>query len=152
MIPLLIALYDYWRNQRGRPNQKWIAPEGPSNAHLRMFIAVASRAHFYLCRSRFRNVLSAVFIMAGGLLVTTFDEGRQSTYICPIISGLHPRFRMYRFLSVIMDTLILISAAEFCREGNRSRDGRKKQAMVSWGYGFLVSLPTCDQRCIIEMI
>ncbi|KNG81319.1 capsular associated protein [Aspergillus nomiae NRRL 13137] len=137
MIPFLIALYDYWRNQRGRPNPEWIAPEGPSNAHLRMFVTVASRAYFYLCRSRLRNVFSAVFLMTAGLLVATFDDGRQSTYICPSISGLHPRFRAYRFLSVALDTLILIGAAELCREGNRSRDGRKKQALVSWGCGFL---------------
>ncbi|RMZ40520.1 hypothetical protein AFCA_003781 [Aspergillus flavus] len=149
MIPFLIALYDYWRNQRGRPNQKWTAPEGPSNAHLRMLVAVVSRAHSYVCRSRLRNVLSAVFLMAGGLLVTSFDEGRQSTYICPIISGLHPRFRAYMSLGVTLDTLILIGAAELCREGNSSRDGRKKQALVSWGYSFLGVAVICTIAAFI---
>lgn len=137
MIPFLVALYDYWRNQRGRPNVKWTAPEGPSNAHLRTLVVAIRRAHFYLCQSRLRNVLSAIFLMTGGHLLATFNEGRQSTYICPITSGLYPRLRMYRSLSVLLDVLILIGAAEFCREGTRSRDGKKKQALVSWGYGFL---------------
>ncbi|KAE8351845.1 hypothetical protein BDV28DRAFT_12181 [Aspergillus coremiiformis] len=137
VIPFLVALYDYWRNQRGRPNQKWTAPEGPTNAHLRKLVVVANRAYFFLCHSRLRNVLSAIFLMAGGLLLTTFHDGRQSTYICPITSGLYPRLRMYRFLNIILDTLILIGAAEFFQGGARPRDRRKKQALASWGYSFL---------------
>jgi hypothetical protein len=90
--------------------------------------------------------------MAGGLLLISFDEGRQTTYICPITSGLYPRLRVYRLLGVILDSLILIGAAELHREGTRSSDGNKKQALVSWAYSFLVSLPNWSRDVAMKTI
>ncbi|KAE8148019.1 hypothetical protein BDV25DRAFT_23602 [Aspergillus avenaceus] len=133
-IPFLVSLYDFWRNQRGRSVQRWTSPEGPTNVYIRKIISLSSRICFYVCQSRFKNVLSAAFLLFGGLLAITFQEGSHSTYICPITSGLHPRLQAYRFLGVLLDSLILISATEIYKEGSSSRDGRKKNALATWAY------------------
>ncbi|XHF98209.1 hypothetical protein AWENTII_001774 [Aspergillus wentii] len=75
--------------------------------------------------------------MVGGLMVSSFYEGRQSTYICPITSGLATGTRAFRLLSVLLDSLILIAAGELSREGTKSQEGTGKQTLRSWGYAFL---------------
>ncbi|PWY87007.1 hypothetical protein BO70DRAFT_370024 [Aspergillus heteromorphus CBS 117.55] len=136
-IPFLVALYDYWRNQRSRPVQEWSAPERPQNAQLRAIVACVSRVNSFLFRGRFRYIISACFLLASGYLITTFGDGLQSTYICPITSSAHLRLRAFKILATIIDSLILIGAAELACEGARSGESRRKHALVSWGWSLL---------------
>ncbi|KKK12878.1 hypothetical protein ARAM_006505, partial [Aspergillus rambellii] len=137
LIPFVIALYDFWRTQRSRPVQTWIAPDRPQNPRLRFLVATASRIHFWAFQSRFRYILSAAFLAASGLLVSSFHDGRQSSYICPILSGQHLRQRIFKIFNLILDSITLIGAAELSGEGARPREGRRKQTLVSWGYTLL---------------
>ncbi|OOF97314.1 glycosyltransferase family 90 protein [Aspergillus carbonarius ITEM 5010] len=136
-IPFFLALYDYWRNQRSQPTQRWTAPEYPQKAHLRAIVTFVSRVHSFLFRSRWRYVIPAFFLLTSGYITTTFGDGLQSTYICPITSGQSARLRAFKILAVILDSLILIGAAELASEGVRSGDNRRKHGLVSWAYSLL---------------
>lgn len=102
-----------------------------------MPFTIASRVRFLVIQSRLRYVISAALLAASGVLVSSFDNGRESTFICPIISGEHARQRMLKILSLVFDTLVLIGAAELSGEGTH-RDGRRKQTLLAWGCGLVV--------------
>lgn len=135
-IPFVVSLYDYWRNQRHRAVEKPVVTESASRGRLRKLLALCRRAYLSLCQCRPRYVISAAFVLAGGLITSRF-HGRESTYICPIISGLAPRLHAFTVLGVFLDSLILIGAVELCRDA-RPHEVRK-HTLVSWGYGLLVS-------------
>lgn len=78
--------------------------------------------------------------MIGGLVASEFQAGIQSTYICPISSGQYSLLRFIRILSVLLDSLILISLSELFRESTRAREGKNKHILVSCGYGLIVSV------------
>jgi len=78
--------------------------------------------------------------MVGGMITSSFHDGIESTHICPITSGLGPHLRALRAFSAILDSVILIAAAEMFREGIRTPEGKRKQSPISWGYCLLVSL------------
>ena len=78
--------------------------------------------------------------MVGGYITSSFHEGRQSTYICPITSSLGPHMRTVRVFGTILDVIIMIAAAELSRENVRPQE-KKKQFPISWGYCLLVSHP-----------
>ena len=137
-----MALYDYWRNQRNRPVAKWSAPERPQNAHLRAIATFASRMHNFLFQSRLRYVIAAFFLLTGGYITITFSHGLESTYICPNTSSVYTRMRVFTIFSLILDSLILIGAAELASEGSRSGDTIRKPPLASWAYSLLVR--QCD--------
>lgn len=136
-IPFLVSIYDYWRNQRYQATEKPVVTDSLRGCFRTLF-TLCRRAYFSLCQSRLRYVISAAFVLAGGLITSRFDDGKESTYICPITSGLAPRLHIFKILSVFLDSLILIGAAELSRDA-RPHEARK-QTLVSWGYGLLVSL------------
>lgn len=139
-IPLLVSLYDYWRNQRSQNVEKSFVADSPPNSKLRILITIYKRAYSKISQSRLRYVISAAFLFAGGLITSRFGDGKESTYICPIVSGLGPRLHIFQVLDVLLDSLILIGAAELSHD-TRSQDTRK-QTLLSWGYGLLVRIPT----------
>ncbi|KAL4739157.1 hypothetical protein BDV11DRAFT_215436 [Aspergillus similis] len=134
LIPFLVAIYDFWRNQRA--TQTWTQPDDAENDLLCIPITLASRLRFLLLQSRLRGIIPAALLALSGFLVTTFQDGRHSTYICPIVSGKHLRLQTLRILAFVLDCLILAGGAELSGEGVR-RDGRKIQTLLSWGYGLL---------------
>ncbi|KAL4931726.1 putative capsular associated protein [Aspergillus undulatus] len=134
LIPLFVAIYDAWRNQRAP--ERWVRPDQSEDALLRIPITIASRLRYFVLQGRLRYVISAAFLAVSGLLVASFHKGQQSTYICSIVSGQHLRQQTFRTLGLILDCVILIFAAELSGEGAR-REGKRKQALISWGYGFL---------------
>lgn len=77
--------------------------------------------------------------MVGGIITSSFNDGKESTYICPFISGLGPHLRVLRVFSAILDSVILVAAAEMFRDGIRAPEGKRKQSPISWGYCLLVS-------------
>jgi hypothetical protein len=78
--------------------------------------------------------------MIGGSVASEFQEGIQSTYICPISSGQYSLLRFFRILSLLLDSLILISLSELYKESTRAREGGTKNFLVSCGYGLIVSV------------
>ncbi|KAL2863890.1 putative capsular associated protein [Aspergillus lucknowensis] len=133
LVPLFVAIYDLWRNQRATGN--WARPNSQHNAVIRAFITIASGVRFFVLQSRLRYIVSTAFLAMSGFLAAPFST--ESTFICPIVSGQRVRQRTLNYLSLILDSLILAGAAELSSEGGRSREGRKKQAVLSWGYGLL---------------
>ena len=97
------------------------------------------RAYLILCQARIRYVISAALLLAGGSVASSFNNGRQSTFICPITSGLGPYMKSARLFSVFLDSIILIAAAELCRDHGRSLDGKRKASPLPWGFCLLVS-------------
>ncbi|KAL5052023.1 hypothetical protein BDW71DRAFT_169976 [Aspergillus fruticulosus] len=134
LIPFLIAIYDFWRNQRAA--QHWIRPDGAENDLFRIPVTLASRLRFFILQSRLRYIIPAALLAISGFLVASFQDARQSTYICPKVSGMHLRLQTFRVVGLVLDCLILAGAAELSGEEIR-RDGRKKQTLLSWGYGLL---------------
>ncbi|KAL4967906.1 putative capsular associated protein [Aspergillus stella-maris] len=134
LTPLFITLYDAWRNQRA--SERWVRPDQSEDAILRIPLTLASRIRYFVLQSRLRNVISAAFLVASGLIIDSFDKSQQSTYICTIVSGQHFRQQTLRTLGLILDSTILIFAAELSGDVAR-REGRRKQALLSWGYGLL---------------
>ncbi|KAL5366654.1 hypothetical protein BJX96DRAFT_40656 [Aspergillus floccosus] len=135
VIPFFVAIYDYWRNQRSRSIPQWSAPEGPSNPSVHRVISVLSRVHFQLCHRRLRYVISATLLLLAAVLTNSFLEARRTTYICSITSNHFALMRMAKIGTVILDFLILVGAAELSGDGVRA--GKRKHALVSWGYCFL---------------
>ncbi|KAL4916996.1 hypothetical protein BDW62DRAFT_184790 [Aspergillus aurantiobrunneus] len=133
LIPLFIAIHDLWRNQRASVD--WLRPDHVDDFLLPILALIASRVRHLALQSRFRYVLSAALIAASGASVASFHVGRQSTFICSVVSGQHLRQRSFKVISLVLDSLILIGAAELSGEGVH-RDGRK-QTLRSWGYGLL---------------
>ena len=144
VIPFFVAIYDYWRNQRTRSIPKWSAPEGPSNPSVRRVVSGLSRLHFQLCHRRLRYVISATLLLLAAVLTNSFLEARRTTYICSITSNHFSLMRTAKIGTVILDLLILVGAAELSGDGVRA--GKRKNALVSWGYCFLVSLAKSDCR------
>ncbi|KAL5338545.1 hypothetical protein BJX70DRAFT_366153 [Aspergillus crustosus] len=134
LLPFLVAIYDLFRNQRA--TEGLVRPEHSHNALIRLSTAIINRVRFFVLHSRLRYAISAALVSASGLLVLTFHNGRQSTYICPVVSGQYPRLRTFRILTLILDFLLLTGAAELSGERPR-RDGKRKHALLSWGYGLL---------------
>lgn len=94
---------------------------------------------FQLPRSKLRYVWSTAALMLGGFLVSSFHEGRNSTYICSLVLNRAPRIHAFRVLVVILDTILLIGAGELARKELRFLNGRRKHTSALWGYGLLVS-------------
>ncbi|KAL4753635.1 hypothetical protein BDW72DRAFT_201340 [Aspergillus terricola var. indicus] len=134
LIPFLVAIYDLWRNQRA--TRHWTRPDDAEDDLLCIPITLASRLRFLFLQSRLRCIIPAALLALSGFLVTTFQDARHSTYICPIVSGKHLKLQTLRILAFVLDCLILGGGAELSGEGAR-RDGRKIQTLLSWGYGFL---------------
>ncbi|GIK02407.1 hypothetical protein Aspvir_006460 [Aspergillus viridinutans] len=138
-IPFLVSIYDYWRNQRSRsiPEGSDTDSEISLNARIRTLAIIVRRVHAVFCQSRMRYVISATFLMIGGLVASEFQEGIQSTYICPISSGQYALLRFIGILSVLLDSVILISVSELFWESTRPREGRNKHFLVSCGFGLI---------------
>lgn len=136
-VPFLVSLYDYWSNQRSRPIDKSFAADSTSWKKFRILGTLYRRAYSNLCQCRIRYVIAAGFLLAGGLITSRFHDGKESTYICPIISGLALRLHIFRLLNVFLDSLILIGAAELSRDV-RTQEARRGM-LVSWSYPLLVS-------------
>ena len=135
--PFLVSLYDYWRNQRRRAIDRRTAADSALHGKFQIVVALYRQAHFGLCQCRLRYFISAVFLLAGGLITSRFQDGKDSSYICPITFGLAPRLQLFKLLNVFLDSLILIGAAELSRDA-RPQETRK-QTLFSWGYCLLVS-------------
>ncbi|KAL3481204.1 hypothetical protein BJX99DRAFT_180757 [Aspergillus californicus] len=140
LVPLSVAIYDSWRNQRAASS--WTRPDHRPNILLRLSVTIASRIRFFVLQSRMRYVISAAFLALSGLLVESFNHGSQSTYICSIVSGQHLRQQTFRILCLILDFLILVGAAELSEEEPRPLEGRKKQTLLTWGYS-LIGIVVC---------
>ncbi|KAL4979493.1 hypothetical protein BDW66DRAFT_103423 [Aspergillus desertorum] len=134
LIPLLLAIYDFWCKQR--PAQNWIRPGTTGNNLFCILITLASRLRFFVLQSRLRYIIPAALLAISGFLVASFQDARQSTYICPIVSKKHLRLQTFSVLGLVLDCLILAGAAELSGDGVH-RDGRKRQTLLSWGYGLL---------------
>jgi hypothetical protein len=78
--------------------------------------------------------------MIGGLVASEFQEGIQSTYICPISSGQYSLVRFISILNVLLDSVILIGVSELFRESTEPREGRNTHFLVSCGFGLIVSV------------
>jgi hypothetical protein len=154
-IPFLVSIYDYWRNQRSRsiPDGSDADSEISLNARIRKLVSTARRLHALFCQSRMRYVISAAFLMIGGLMASEFQKGIQSTYICPISSGQYSLLRFISILSVLLDTAILISVSELFRESTGPREGRNKHFLISCGFGLIVSVLFTGWSCgLMQMI
>ncbi|KAL4802666.1 hypothetical protein BDV18DRAFT_146272 [Aspergillus unguis] len=140
LVPFVIAIHDVFRNQRA--TESWIRPDHSHGALLRIPRAIASRLQHALFHSRLRYVISALFLAISGSMVASFKDGQQSTYICPIVTGQHRRQQTFQLLGLIFDSLILIGASELFGDITR-RDGKRKQALQSWGFGLLGTVLIC---------
>ncbi|RHZ47897.1 hypothetical protein CDV55_100671 [Aspergillus turcosus] len=138
-IPFLVSIYDYYRNQRSRAIPEASDQDSgiPLNGRIRKLVIIVRRLHEVICQSHMRYVISAAFLMIGGIVASEFQAGIQSTYICPISSGQYSLLRFFRILSVLLDSLILISLSELFKESTRAREGKNKHFLVSCGYGLI---------------
>lgn len=136
LIPLIIAAYDVCRCQRA--TESWTRPEKSRGALLRIPVALASRVRFFVLQSRLRYLASAALLAISGSMVTSFRNGQQSTYICPIASGEHWKQKTFKVLSLVFDSLIIIGASELSGVKN-CREGKWRETLQYWGYGLLVS-------------
>ncbi|KAL1970526.1 hypothetical protein VTN77DRAFT_4170 [Rasamsonia byssochlamydoides] len=126
VIPFLISIYDYVRHERSRTTKRDSLP-----------VRAIFKPFRFLLRSGLRYVIPAALLMVAGLLASSFHEGRRSTYICPIIFNQALRIRTFQILCVVLDTLLLICAAELLRTGTHSKLSRGRSAPVEWGIGLL---------------
>ncbi|KAI9372784.1 hypothetical protein BJX61DRAFT_542363 [Aspergillus egyptiacus] len=134
-IPLLVAIYDSWRCRR--PATSSTPSDHPKNVLLRLPVTIASRVRFFFLQSRLRYVISAAFLAASCILVQSFHHGSESNFICPIVSGQYVRQRTFSLICLVLDSVILVCAAELSDEGAHHYDGTKKQDLLSWGYSLI---------------
>ncbi|KAF4265572.1 hypothetical protein KXW98_001325 [Aspergillus fumigatus] len=139
VIPFLVSIYDYWRNRRSRSitDGSDADSEISLDAWIHQLVNTARRLYAFFCQSRMRYVISAAFLMIGGLVASEFQEGIQSTYICPISSGQYSLVRFISILNVLLDSVILIGVSELFRESTEPREGRNTHFLVSCGFGLI---------------
>ncbi|KKA25076.1 Capsular associated protein [Rasamsonia emersonii CBS 393.64] len=125
-IPFLISLYDYVRHERSKTVKR---DSGPVRTIFKPFR--------FLLRSSLRYVVPAALLMVSGLLVSSFHDGRNLTYICPIVTKLALRIRTFKILCLVLDTLLLICAAELLGTVRHSKLSRGREAPIEWGVGLL---------------
>jgi hypothetical protein len=138
-IPFVISLYDYWRNQRSRQVDRYVPTQRFEELPLQVVYSVPRRSFYYLTQSRFRGLIAAAFLSAGGLLASSLSAGTRSTYVCPIVVYGASGLRSYKLFNVLADSVILIGVTELCRSGAQFDDTRRKRALAFLGAGLLVS-------------
>ena len=139
VIPFVISLYDYWRNQRSRRVDGYVPTKRLEKLPLQVVYSVSHRSFYYLTQSRSRGLIAAAFLSVGGLLASSLLAGTRSTYICPIVSHGTSRLQSYRLFNLFADSVLLIGITELCRMGTQYDDARRKRALTFLGAGFLVS-------------
>lgn len=85
-------------------------------------------------------MISTALLALGGLLASSFDRGRASTYICSIVSGHNWRIPLFRAIAVLLDSALLIGLSQIYREWLQSPEQERKLMARQWGNLFLVSL------------
>ncbi|KAG0161503.1 hypothetical protein PDIDSM_9037 [Penicillium digitatum] len=137
VIPFVISLYDYWRNQRSRRVDGYVPTKRLEKLPLQVVYSVSHRSFYYLTQSRSRGLIAAAFLSVGGLLASSLLAGTRSTYICPIVSHGTSRLQSYRLFNLFADSVLLIGITELCRMGTQYDDARRKRALTFLGAGFL---------------
>ncbi|OJJ47861.1 hypothetical protein ASPZODRAFT_151296 [Penicilliopsis zonata CBS 506.65] len=139
-IPLLVSLYECWYNSQScQPvnhddDQDGAEPSDSEHGAARLY----ERIGYFVLQGRLRFVIAAGLLSFSGFLASSFYNGSQSTFICPTFSSQAAHLRTLKVLATILDTVILIGAAELSRTATRSPDASRKQTMTRWGHGCLV--------------
>lgn len=138
-IPFLISLRDYFRKQRHQPAGDSLPLVESTSAPRRVLRLSYQRFHHGLPHSRQWYLISTALLAFGGLLVSSFDNGRASTYICPLVSGNYWRIPLFRAISVLLDTALVIGIANTYNEWVQSSEQERRVIARQWGKLLLVS-------------
>lgn len=144
VIPFIVSLYDYWRNQRSQPREEYVHLQRFQGLPVQLAYSTCRRSFHFVTQSRARGIIAATFLSIAGYMVSSFTDGSQSTYVCPIVIHAEARLRVIRVLGTLMDSILLIGVADLCRAGADHEGQRKKRTLVSLGAGLLVSLNVED--------
>ncbi|KAJ5179173.1 hypothetical protein N7492_002383 [Penicillium capsulatum] len=136
-IPLLVSIYDYWRNQRWRAVGEYDPSQRFQSLPVMVAYSAFRRALHYVTQSHFRGVIAAALVSLGGHLAVSFLAGSQSTYICPIVLHGASRMQMIRLLNVLVDSTLLVGVAELFHQGVESTAARGKRTLTTLGAGLL---------------
>ena len=136
-IPFCLALYDYFRDVRNRPVDKYVPPdEQPINITVRLLYKYTRRTRHYLLRGRHRYLISAGLVSLAGMFVATLRAGRFSTYICPTVSSTRARIPAFQMMGAVIDIVLLMGLAEIAREWVSSSMERRRT--ISYHCGSLI--------------
>ncbi|KAJ5893312.1 hypothetical protein N7495_005003 [Penicillium taxi] len=130
-IPLLVSVYDYWRNQRSRPIDE-SAPIRHQSSHT---LAAYRQSCYDRTQYRGRGIVAALLVAIGGYAASSFLASSQSTYICPLTTHGASSMRTIRFVNVILDSSILVGFIELGHR--RQAEVKRKGVLVSLGVGLI---------------
>ncbi|KAJ5121819.1 hypothetical protein N7526_008756 [Penicillium atrosanguineum] len=136
-IPFVVSLYDYWRNQRSQPREEYVHLQRFQGLPVQLAYSTCRRSFHIVTQSRARGIIAATFLSMAGYMASSFTDGSQSTYVCPIVIHAAARLRIIRVLSTLIDSILLIGVADLCHIGPDHEGRRKKRALVSLGAGLL---------------
>lgn len=138
-IPLIVSLYDYWRNQRLRPRESYVPLQRSQGSSLQATRSIFRQSLHYLTKSPFRGVVAAGLVSIAGYAASSLTSGSQSTYVCPIILHGAAHLRTFRFINLLVDSALLIGVADLWRSDIENEEKRKQRTLISLGAGLLVS-------------
>lgn len=138
-IPFLISLHDYVRNQRHQPAGDYLPLVESTSAPRRVLYLSYQRLCHRLLHGRHRYLVSTGLFAFAALLVSSFDNGRASTYICPLVSGNNWRIPVFRAISVLLDTALIIGIADTNNKWVQSSEQERRVIARQWGKLLLVS-------------
>ncbi|KAK2810799.1 hypothetical protein FQN50_002622 [Emmonsiellopsis sp. PD_5] len=119
VIPLFLWIYDYWRARKANAVNNLQGLDTNVKRTL-------------------TSILPILLLVISAFLASSFRDGWQSTYICPIVGASAPLTVFGQILGVLLDTSILIAIAELVRQPIRRKDGRRIQPTALWGVLLLI--------------
>lgn len=149
----MVALHDYWSNQRYEPlDQPLPLLEQSANGRLLTLRTSLKRLGYHILLSRQRYVISTAFLAFAGLLVSSLHKGRTSTYICSLVLGQNWRIPIVRSVNVLLDAVLLNGIATTYGEWIQLPDSRRKTVSRQWAYVLVEVAMFCTLlACITSM-
>ncbi|EPS28045.1 putative UDP-Xyl: (mannosyl) glucuronoxylomannan/galactoxylomannan beta-1,2-xylosyltransferase [Penicillium oxalicum 114-2] len=135
-IPLVIAVYELLRSHAPGSQAGYTGLQPFHNLSSNIALSTCRRSLYSLSHSRWRGVLGAFLVSAGGYAASSLSYGSQSSYICPIVLNESTHMQIVKLGNLILDSAILISLAEVFEEP------RRKRTYISLGIGLVVLAAT----------
>ena len=135
----MIAVHDYWTNQRYQPVDSKPLPllEQPASGRFLPLRTSLKRFGHYVLLSRQRYLIPTALLAVAGLLVSSLHKGQASTYICSVVLGQNWRMPIIHCVSVLLDAILLNGIASTYDDWTQLPEERRKSVARQWAYVLL---------------
>lgn len=127
ILPLAIAVLDYWMVQRRRSN-----PTHEDDPDASIYDAI----DYSVAKSPYRYILATSLVGLGGMLATSSNSDPRSTYICAAGSWFRWTVPLQQWTGAVLDLTILFCVGRllYAREAIGARSPAARFASVGWAF------------------